>query len=418
MEARAGESRRSFLVKGALAALGLTFGGLPRGLPGGLATPPALAAPQALAAAGVVPEPPLHNAGYWEFADWLQPAMDRLWSESQGAYTNDTRINACALMTHAIAAFEGHDGRARRDERARQLAARLCESPPFRAPRNGRPTAHSDPRSETQLHAPGMGGEHQPHRDSDMHLSIDPKVARALYYAWRARDQLQLPAGDGGRMVQCVASVARLALLSLPERAPQPDQLPRRAARLRRQHDRATRRFCAATTGASSSRFLEGAKRSVRPVADPEPRAELQLPPQPLPARRGEAEHRVGRVRQHRARRHLLLRAGAPQRDGADLRGPGAHAARLGRARAARVLDAQRLHELGHGPLPVPLAPVALLGVVAPGSAGDRQLEELRRRRRAPLGEAHVRPLARRCTSASPSAGTTTAASRAAACSG
>ena len=97
MEARAGESRRSFLVKGALAALGLTFGGLPRGLPGGLATPPALAAPHALAAAGVVPEPPLRNADYWDFADWLQPAMDRLWNESHGAYTTrlaDQRLRA------------------------------------------------------------------------------------------------------------------------------------------------------------------------------------------------------------------------------------------------------------------------------------------------------------------------------------
>ena len=30
-----------------------------------------------------------------------------------------------------------------------------------------------------------------------MHLSVDPKVARALYYAWRAREQLGLSGGDG-----------------------------------------------------------------------------------------------------------------------------------------------------------------------------------------------------------------------------
>ena len=145
----------------------------------------------------MVGTPPLTNAGYWEFADWLQPAMDRLWNESQNAYTTDTRINACALMTHAIAAIEGHDGPARRDERARKLAARLCEAPPFRAPR-GRPTRHANPRSETQLHAPGWVSSIA-RRDSSMHLSVDPKVARALYYAWRAREQLQLPPGTVAR---------------------------------------------------------------------------------------------------------------------------------------------------------------------------------------------------------------------------
>ena len=95
------------------------FGGLVRPTTGAAARAPG-------ATAAVVGTPPLTNAGYWEFADWLQPAMDRLWNESQNAYTTDTRINACALMTHAIAALEGHDGAARRDERARKLAARLC----------------------------------------------------------------------------------------------------------------------------------------------------------------------------------------------------------------------------------------------------------------------------------------------------
>ena len=122
------------------------------------------------------------------------------------------------------------------------------------------------------------------------------------------------------------------------------------------------------------------------PVAHPEPGAELQLPPQSLPARGRATEHRVGRVRQHRARRPLLLRAGARARDEADLRGPWAHAAGLRAARAVRLLDAQRLPELGHGPLPVPLAPVALLGVVVPGPARDRQLEELRPTRTSGAG--------------------------------
>ncbi len=141
--------------------------------------------------------------------------MDRLWSDSQNIYTNDTRINSSALSTHAIAAFDGHEGAARNDERARLLAARLCEEPPLRIPRDGRPTRHSDPRSETQLHAPGWVSS-MARRDSSMHLSIDPKVARALYYAWRAREQLGLSDALVARMVQAVRSVAESPFFLYP----------------------------------------------------------------------------------------------------------------------------------------------------------------------------------------------------------
>ena len=184
-----GETRRTFLVGG---ALGVARHRARR--PRARACSPHRG--REVGRALTVGAPPLRNSDYWDFADWLQPAMDRLWSDSQHVYTNDTRINSSALMTHAIAAFEGHEGAARNDERARMLAARLCEEPPLRLPRNGRPTRHSDPRSETQLHAPGWVSS-MARRDSSMHLSIDPKVARALYYAWRAREQLGLSAGAG-----------------------------------------------------------------------------------------------------------------------------------------------------------------------------------------------------------------------------
>jgi hypothetical protein len=206
---RVGTTRRSLLRSGFLASAGLWFGDALR--PAAVAE---AAAPAPQAGTSVVGTPPLTNAGYWEFADWLQGALDRLWSESSNTYTNDTRINACVLMTHAIAALEGHEGPARRDARARALAARLCESPPFRAPR-GRPTRHANPRSETQLHAPGWVSN-MARRDSQMHLSVDPKVARALYYAWRAREQLELPQATVDRMVQCVRSVANSPFFRYP----------------------------------------------------------------------------------------------------------------------------------------------------------------------------------------------------------
>ena len=188
--------------------------------------------------------------------------MDRLWNESQNAYTTDTRINACALMTHSIAALEGHDGAARRDERARKLAARLCEAPPFRAPR-GRPTRHANPRSETQVHAPGWVSSIA-RRDSSMHLSVDPKVARALYYAWRAREQLQLPPATVSRMVRCVRSVANSPFFRYPN------------IRLNQINFAAEIQACAVSMTDDPTllrrdyrlqltRFLRGAKRAVRP---------------------------------------------------------------------------------------------------------------------------------------------------------
>jgi hypothetical protein len=206
-----GGTRRAFLRGGAAATLGLWLG---ESWDGPLLDSAEAAAAPPRAQASIVGAPPLTNAGYWEFADWLQGALDRLWSESAGTYTNDTRINASVLMTHAIAALEGHDGPARRDERARRLAARLCEEPPFRTPR-GRPTRHANPRSESQAHAPGWVSS-MTRRDASMHLSVDPKVARALYYAWRARVQLGLSPATVARMVQCVRSVANSPFFRYP----------------------------------------------------------------------------------------------------------------------------------------------------------------------------------------------------------
>jgi hypothetical protein len=255
-----GRTRRAFLVRGGVAVAGAVAGSYAR--PFDLATVAAAPA-RAPAAGAVVGNPPLRDPGYWEFADWLQPALDRLWNESHAAYTTDTRINACALMTHAIAALKGHEGRLRRDERARGLAARLCESPPFRVSRSGRPTRHSDPRSESQRHVPGwVSSIARP--ESQQHLSIDPKVARALYYAWRARAELNLPEETVARMVECVSAVAEAPFFRYPN------------VRLNQINFAAELHACAASmTGETTllrrdyrrqlARFLDGAKRPARP---------------------------------------------------------------------------------------------------------------------------------------------------------
>jgi hypothetical protein len=135
--------------------------------------------------------PPFRRDEYWRFADWLQPYFDTLWVPDKRLYGSGNssvgRIyhNSLLLTTHAIAALEHHDGATRNDDRARILANRLCESPPW-----SELTQPSLP--DPQFHTPGWV-ESLGTRDAAMDKSIDPKVAEALMYAWRARDVLQLP---------------------------------------------------------------------------------------------------------------------------------------------------------------------------------------------------------------------------------
>ena len=140
------------------------------------------------------------NADYWEFADWLQPAMDRLWNESQNVYTNDTRINASRADDPRDRGARGPRGRVRAATSGRASWRRACARRRRSAgARDGRPTRHSDPRSESQLPRSRAGSRASRERDSSMHLSVDPKVARALYYAWRAREQLRPRPGARSR---------------------------------------------------------------------------------------------------------------------------------------------------------------------------------------------------------------------------
>jgi hypothetical protein len=166
-------------------------------------------------------------------------------------------------MTHAIAALQGHDGESRRDARARAMALRLCQAPPFRPARNGRPTRHPDPRSESQAHAPGFVSNVR-NSGSSQHITVDPKVARALYYAWRARDELQLPDATVALIVDRVRSVAFSPFFRYPN------------IRLNQINFAAEIHACATSMTGNSTllrndyrrqlgRFLNGAKRSVRP---------------------------------------------------------------------------------------------------------------------------------------------------------
>src|SRR5215213_7480366 len=74
------------------------------------------------------------DAEYWGFADRHMTGLDHRWRGDLRAYTNENgeaeiRENAALLLTHAIAAYSGHVGPTRQDERARILVDRLTAYP-------------------------------------------------------------------------------------------------------------------------------------------------------------------------------------------------------------------------------------------------------------------------------------------------
>jgi hypothetical protein len=181
-------TRRRFIARSGQLAVGLAAGGLV-GLP-----ELGLSSAEAARAAALTPPQlsggSLSNDDYWKFADWLAPYFDSLWIPEKSAYGSGNsgvgRIyhNSCLLTTHAVAALTGHQGAARNDDRARALTRTLCDSPPW-----SELTEPIEP--DPQFHTPGWV-ESLGTRDAAMDKSIDPKVAEALMYAWRARDELDL----------------------------------------------------------------------------------------------------------------------------------------------------------------------------------------------------------------------------------
>jgi hypothetical protein len=146
----------------------------------------------AAAALALVPAAPAGaswtEADYWRFADRLQERLDASWRSQRGLYrpgdmASDTMVNANLLLVHSVAALRGHQGPARQDDRARAIAARAVQSPPF---------VEVLDRQFGQLHAPGWAGS-MSSTIGMQHLVVDAEVAEALAAAWRARTALALP---------------------------------------------------------------------------------------------------------------------------------------------------------------------------------------------------------------------------------
>jgi hypothetical protein len=146
-------------------------------------------------------DPPLKDADYWAFADWCQGGVEPLWSAARGAYSYDARVDAGLLITHSLAALEGHTGPTRQDERARLLTERLLQSPPYL------PGGATSTYGPEQRHTPGFVIS-LTDPSSDEHVAVDPEVTEGLVFAWRAREALGLAPETVAAIEQLVAKIA------------------------------------------------------------------------------------------------------------------------------------------------------------------------------------------------------------------
>jgi hypothetical protein len=161
-----------------------------------------VAAPTARAAAAGGAS--LTEAGYWAFVDPIAERMEHLWDADARCYAvggeAESAINAALLTIHAVAALRDHRGAARADDRARVLAGRMCESPPWsERPRPSRP--------DKMFHVGGWLASVRSD-GAGMEKSVDPKVAEALACAWRARDVIRIDAASAQRMAALVQRCA------------------------------------------------------------------------------------------------------------------------------------------------------------------------------------------------------------------
>ncbi|MBE2319465.1 hypothetical protein DVA67_026075 [Solirubrobacter sp. CPCC 204708] len=133
------------------------------------------------------PASAMDDAGYFRVADELQQTLNSRWDGDAGYYKLggggvEPMANSMLLLTHSVAAMKGWTGPSRNDARARALAARLV--------RPGGPYVTKP--AAGQAHAPGwvnsMSGR------GGQHLVFDAEVVDGLVYAYRARQELDLPA--------------------------------------------------------------------------------------------------------------------------------------------------------------------------------------------------------------------------------
>ena len=304
----------------------------------------------------------------------LQQRLDGLWNEHRGYYEGggggvEPMVNSLMLLGHSVAAMQGHTGPSRNDERARSLALELVKGAVRHLARR-RPEARAglDELDErARLPAPRLrrrGG-----RRARLRLPGTPGAAA--------------PGLDGERHPRRHLTHRPRVVLALPDDPPEPDQLVR--ADVRRRRDRHRR------PGAAQAR-LQRPAHALRARREGELRRRHAVPLPPARARQPPDERGLGRVREHRAQLHALLRPGPPRRHAGDARRSQAGRVGVDRARDRRLLDARRLHELGLRPRLPALAPVQEARAHAAGADRDRVGAVAQRPAVAALREVPVRP--------------------------
>ena len=146
------------------------------------------------------------DTGYLAYADRMQERLDPLWDEGSGQYRPgpggvDALINSLLLLTHSVAAQEGHTGPARNDHRARLIARALVSAPVFIE----RPAAH--PAAGSQTHVPGWTSS-MGNAEAGQHLVFDAEIVDGLVHAWKARRALGLSDETAGKIADRIHRVA------------------------------------------------------------------------------------------------------------------------------------------------------------------------------------------------------------------
>jgi hypothetical protein len=147
----------------------------------------------------------LDDAGYLAFADRIQQRLDPVWDEDAGYYRAgpggvEPMTNSLVLLTHSVAAMQGHHGPARNDHRARIVARRLVDGLPFVG---RRPPGRGD----SQVHAPGFVSS-MTDAGAPQHLVFDAEVIDGLAVAYRARRALSLPPETARRIRAAIHETA------------------------------------------------------------------------------------------------------------------------------------------------------------------------------------------------------------------
>ena len=345
-----------------------------------------------------LPRPPLKDADYWRFADWLAPYFDALWLEDRSHYASGQQQRRPHLP-QLPAADDARGGRARGSRRSGpQRQPRPCACPAA-LPVARRGASATRRRRATRSSTTPAGSRASARATRRWTNRSTRRSPRRSTYAWRARDALRLPQETVDLIADRVSRAARGPFFRFPNvRLNQLNwncELYAHAA-TRHRRPRAAGQRLPRPGGALLRRHP--ARADAGRLA--EPRAGIPVPLPAAPAADPSVQPRQRRVRERDLPLHPVPRAGRAGGHAAAASRALPAAARMGGAHRLRLLDPRRLPELGHRLRLQALARRPHLGARAAGTAGDRRLAAVPQRgRRSGPGRSTCSTAASACTS-------------------